>query len=106
MLDQQRNVFLALTQRGQFDMEYVQPVEKVGPERALFDHVFEVLVGGGHASEIDFDDLIPADAGDLALLQYAQQIGLRLQADVADLVEKNRAAFGDFELAFLAVLRR
>ena len=62
------------------------------------------FVGGGDATEIDLDLLVAADAGDLVVLQHAQQIGLRLQADVADLVEKNRAAFGDLKFPFLAIL--
>ena len=90
---------------GQLDAEHVEPVKKIGTERALFDHVLEILVGGGHAAEIDFDDLVAAHARDLALLQHAQQVGLRLQADVADFVEKYRAAFGDFKFSLLAVLR-
>ena len=63
------------------------------------------LISGGNAAEIDLDNLIAADARDLALLQHAQQIGLRLQADVADFVEKYRAAFGDFKFSLLAILR-
>jgi hypothetical protein len=38
-------------------------------------------------------------------LQHAQQIGLGLQADVPNLVQKNGSAFRDFEFPFLAVLR-
>ena len=41
---------------------------------------------------------------ELALLQHAQQLHLRRQVDVADLVEKQRAALGELEPAFLALL--
>ena len=73
VFDERGNVFAALAQRGQFDAEDVEPVKQVRTECALFDHVLEILVGGGHAAEVDLDDLVAADAGDLALLQHAQQ---------------------------------
>jgi hypothetical protein len=41
----------------------------------------------------------PADAVELALLQHAQQAGLRLRRHVADLVEEQRAAVGLLEAA-------
>ena len=105
MLDQQRNVFAALAQRRELNSKHIQPVKKIGAEGALFDHFFEIFVSRGNAPEIDLDNLIAADARDLALLQHAQQIGLSLQADIADFVEKYRAAFGDFKFSLLAILR-
>ena len=105
VVDQRRDIVAALAQRRQFDVEDIEPVEKVGAELALLDQLFQILVGGGDAAEVHLDDLVAAHARDLALLQNAQQIGLRLQADVANFVEENRSAFGNFELAFLAVLR-
>src|SRR5271165_1185696 len=105
VLDQRRNVFAALAQGRKLDVKDIQPVEEVGSERAVFDHSFEIFVGGGDAAEVYFDNLIAADASDLALLQYAQQVSLRLQADIANLVEEYRAPFGDFEFSFLAILR-
>ena len=105
VVDEHGDVLAAVAQRRQFDAEDVEPVKKVGAELAFLDQFFEVLVGGGDAAEVHVDDLVAANAGDFALLQHPQQIGLRLEGDVADLIEENRSAFGDFELAFLAVLR-
>jgi hypothetical protein len=39
---------------------------------------------------------------ELAVLQHAQDLGLRLHAHGADLVEEEGAAIGDLEKAFLA----
>src|SRR5947199_1726773 len=105
MLYQDRNVFAPLPQGWQFDMKYVEPVEQIRPERALFDHRLEILVGRGHTAKINLDDLVSANARDLALLQHAQQIGLRLQADVANLVQEDRSTFCDFKFPLLAILR-
>ena len=45
-----------------------------------------------------------ADALELALLQHAQQLRLRLERQLADLVEEQRAAVGELE-APAALLR-
>ena len=90
---------------GSSNAKHIQPVKKIGAEGAFFDHIFEIFISRGNAAEIDFDNLIAADARDLTLLQHAQQIGLRLQADIADFVEEYRATFGDFKFSLLAILR-
>ena len=105
MIDEQRDVLLALAQRRQRDAENIQAVVKVGAEGSLFDQRRQILVGGGDGAEIHFDRLVAAHARDLLFLEDAQQVGLSFQADVGNLVEKNRAPFGDFKLALLAVLR-
>ena len=48
---------------------------------------------------------VPPDALELALLQHAQELDLRGQVDVADLVEEQRAALGQLEAALLPLLR-
>ena len=48
---------------------------------------------------------VPPSALELALLQHAQQLHLRAEVDVADLVEKQRAAVGQLEAALLPRLR-
>ena len=42
-----------------------------------------------------------AQVHELAVLQDAQDLGLRLHAHGADFIEEERAAIGDFEQAFL-----
>src|SRR5208282_4410692 len=88
-----------------FNAKNIQPVEKVGTKLSFIDQFSQVFVGGGDTTEIHLDNLVAAHARNLVLLQHTQQVGLGLERDVADLVEKNRAAFGDFKFAFLAVLR-
>ena len=53
----------------------------------------------------DLDRLGAAEALELALLQHAQQLHLRLQVDVADFVEEQRAALGQLEAALAALVR-
>src|SRR5579864_3919545 len=105
MFDEQRDIFPPVAQRWQFNVKNVEPVEQVRTEGALVNHLLEILVGGGYATEIHLDNLVPAHSCNLTLLQDSQQIGLRLQADIADFVQKNCAALSNFELPLLAVLR-
>ena len=99
MPDQVGHVLDALAQRRQPQRHDVEPVEQVLAEQALLDQDAQVLVGGGDDAHIGLDRGAPADRGVLALLQHAQQPGLRLHRHVADLVEEQRAAFGLLEAA-------
>src|ERR1039458_7326972 len=85
--------------------EHVQPVVKIRPEGAVLDQGLQIFVGGGDRPEIHLDLLVAAHPHDLLLLQHPQQVGLRLKADVADLVEENTASVSHLELALFAVLR-
>ena len=90
--DQRRNVVEPLAQRRQADRHDVEAVEQILAEQALADQLAQVAVGGGDDADIGADRRAPADRGELALLQHAQQPGLRLERHVADLVEEQRAA--------------
>ena len=56
-------------------------------------------MGRGDDAHVDRLHLAAADAGELALLQHAQQLGLGVERHVADLVEEERAAARLLELA-------
>ena len=56
-------------------------------------------VGGGENAHVDAAGLRRAYALQLAGLKHAQQLGLLAQRDVGDLVQKKRAAVGQFEAA-------
>jgi hypothetical protein len=63
-------------------------------------------VGGGHHAHVDRDRLRAAEAGDLALLERAQELDLRGRRDLADLVEEQRARVGELEAARAGAPRR
>ena len=62
---------------------------------------FEIAVGGGDHADIHFGSLIAAHGPDFLLLQDPQQLGLHLQGQFADLIEKDRAAVRRLEQASL-----
>src|SRR6266446_3241513 len=93
------DILAALSQRWQADGNYIEAIKQVLAELALANRLAQVAMGGGDDPHIGFDRQPAADDGELALLQYTQQPGLRLQRHVADLVQEQRAASGLFEAA-------
>ena len=99
MLGEQRDVVAPLAQRQRLDREHAEPVVEVLAEPAALHLLLEVAVGGGDHAHVDGAGALLADALELALLQHAQQLGLQLERDLADLVEEQRAAVGELEAA-------
>ena len=83
----------------------VEPVEEILAEPALLHHLPQIDVGRGDDADVDLDRLHAAEPHELALLNDAQQLGLRLERDVADFVEEDRAAVGEVEQPLLRVDR-
>ena len=71
----------------------------------LLHHLPQVDVGRGDDPDVDLDRLHAAEAHEIALLDHAQQLGLRLERDVADLVEEDAALVGEVEHPLLRVDR-
>ena len=80
------------THRG--DVEAIPEVLAKGPGR---DHLLEAPMRGRDHPGVDGALARLSDAAHRALLQHAGELGLQRQAHVADLVEKERAAFGLLE---------
>ncbi len=91
----------AIAQRRHLDRHDIEPVEEVLAELPFLDRLVEIDVGRGDETQVGLDRLHAADALDLAFLDRAQQLGLQLVAKIADLVEEQRAAGGELELADL-----
>ena len=80
-------------------------MQQVGAEAAFGDQRFQRLVGRRDHAHVDFDQLAPADAEELAFGEHAQQPRLQRRRHVADLVQEQRAAMGLLEAADMAPVR-
>ena len=87
---------------GSVDRHDVQAVEEVLAEAAGAHLVAQVAVGRGDQAHVDVQRLGAADAVEAPFLDHAQQLGLRGERHLADLVEEQRAAVGELEAARLA----
>ena len=102
MLDEQRRVAGALTERREADRDDVESVEEILAERALRDQLLQIAVRRCDEADVDAHRLDPADALELALLERAKELHLHLDGDLADLVEEQRAAVRELEASGLA----
>ncbi len=99
---QNGDVLATLAQGRQMQPHHVEAVEEVLAKLAIFHSQQQVLVGGGHDADVDLDLLCAADALETALLEHAQELDLEVGGQLADFVEKQGAAVGEFEAAALA----
>src|SRR5262249_39047608 len=90
-----------LAQRRQLDRNDVDPVVEVFAELAFLDGAFQVDVGRGDETEFRLDRLGAADTLDFAFLNRPQQLGLKIEAQIADLVQEQRAVRRELDLAEL-----
>src|SRR5690606_21334783 len=92
------DVAATLAQRRDAQREHVEAVIQVGAEPALRDLRREIAVRRRDDANVHLQRRVGADALDLAFLQRAQELGLRAERQLADLVEEQRAAIGELEL--------
>src|SRR5216110_2346047 len=101
--DQEQEVVAPLAQRGQVHGHHVEAVVEVGAERALLQAERQVAVGGRDDAHVDVDRLGAAHAQELAVLEDAQQLGLRPWTHLADLVQEERASWASSNCPSLRV---
>ena len=97
--DEIGKILRALPQRRQDQGKNIDAVEQIAAKLVSFDEVFKVAVRGNEHSDVDLDGLVCADALDFAFFEDAEELGLHGDGHVANLIEKEGAAFGLFELA-------
>ena len=95
--DELGHVLEAFAQGGHPDGEHVEPVIEVLAEASLLHEADQILVGRRDQPEVDLDRVLGADGIDLALLQRTQQLHLRIERELADLVKEQRAVTGLLE---------
>src|SRR5262245_59550428 len=96
---QQRDVFAAFAQRGQFDVYDVQAIEQVFAQFAALHGFERVFVGGRQDAHVHGDLFRAAEPPHLAVFEHAQQLRLQHHRHLGDLVQKERARVGQLETA-------
>src|SRR4051794_19887677 len=101
MFHEHRNILAALTQRRDVNRYHVQAVVEVLLKTSIAHHLAEVPVRCRNHAHVDSLRPLRAERFELTLLQNAQQLGLKRRAHRADLIEEDRAAVRERELALL-----
>src|SRR5258708_1568594 len=102
---QQHDVARALSKWYQTDVEHLQPVEEVFAKVATLDRLAQAAVGRRNDPAVGLQQPCPAKPLKFSLLKHAQELGLRRQAHLADLVEEQHTTGGELDLSRLGLLR-
>src|SRR5664280_2243035 len=100
LFSQELHVFRMLPKRRHVDGHDVEPKVEILPKLVFLDAFFEPPIGGGDDPDIDLEGAVAPDSLELTLLQDAQELGLEVGWNFADLVEQDRSAVGQFKPAF------
>ena len=103
MLDEERNVLRALGEAGNAQLDRAEAVEKIFAEASGENFGAQIAIRCGDHSNVNGADFGRADALDLAILNYAEQLGLHGKRSFADFIEEDGAAVGEFEEAGASV---
>ncbi len=83
------------------DRQHIQAIVEIFPQPAGGDGCLQGDVGGRDDTHIRLDRLASADPQDLSLLQETEQQHLQIGRHVSDLVEKQGAVLGVFDMPAL-----
>jgi hypothetical protein len=95
------NVFAAITQRWQLDGKYIQAKVEVTSKFAISYHFRQVAMSCSYESNIHLVSSTATQAFEFLFLQYAQQFGLKLRGNIANLIQEEGAFIGQLEAAQL-----
>ena len=98
---QRQNLVLALAQRWKLQVHRVDAIVQVLAESAVLYHLWNVAVGSTDKTDINRYLFGIADTHDSTILQHAQEFGLQVQWDIANLIEEECAAVGLLELTHM-----
>src|SRR3989441_6582317 len=94
MLHEPGDFVAAFAQRANRQRDDVQAVEEILAELAFAHELFEVLVSGGKDADVHGQRGRFAERRDFTRFEEAEQLGLEVEAQLADFVEEEGAVTG------------
>jgi len=91
------NIFAALAQRRQLQVNHIQAVIQILAESPFANQRQQINIGRRDDAHIDLELLGPAQPHEFAFLNHAQQLCLCLRANRRDFIEENRSLVGNFK---------
>src|SRR5688572_20322938 len=102
VIRQERNVFDALAQRGNRDLDDIQAVIQIFTQLFAANRVARITIGCRHKTHIDYSILFfTSDAPHDAVLQYAKHLRLEGHRHLGELVQEERAPIRELEKSHL-----
>src|SRR6476646_5506113 len=94
---QQWNVLFAIAKRRNKKGNHVKAIKQVFTEVAFGNLLFQILVCRSYQTHINAQGLTATDRREELIVERTQHLRLRLEAHIADLVEKQRTAIGTLQ---------
>ena len=98
VVGQDGHVVEAVAERRHVELHHLEAVEEVAAEGAVAYRLFERSVRRGDHAHIHLDRHVPAHALERVPLQHAEELRLRAERHLADLVQEDGAVVGGLEL--------
>ena len=102
---QQRHIRRAVTQRRRPKLDHAQSEIKILAKLTRIDEFLQVFIGRSDNAHIDGECLAAAHPFECPFAQKTKQLHLRRLVDLANLIQKQRAALGLLEPADAALVR-
>src|SRR5688500_17219660 len=90
---------MARAERRQLDARHRHAVEEIVAESSATDLVVQIAPRRGEDANVDLDRALAADARELPSLEHTEELRLKLERQVADLVDEERPAVRALEHA-------
>src|SRR3990172_700814 len=100
-VDERLQVFTTLPYGGDVERDLLDAVKKILPELSRFHHLSEVPVRRRDDTHVHLSPARSTDRMDRFVVQELEELRLRNQRKLADLVEKDRSAMGQLEQTLL-----
>jgi hypothetical protein len=97
MRGERRDVFGAIAQRWNVNVDDVETIEQILPELSVRHRLLEIPVRRREHVHVDVETAHAAHAPKLVRLDDVEKLGLHRFRHVADLVEEHRPLVGDLE---------
>src|SRR3954471_8663055 len=104
MIGEGKDVLASLPQGRDADLDDIEPVVEILAEPARADLVGQIAIGGGDQPDIHLDVVVRSHRPDAPLLDGAKQLYLKVERELADLVEEERSVLGGLEEPLLGAL--
>jgi len=105
MIDQKGDVLLPLPEGGQANIDDFEAIIEIFPEFILADQGGKIAIRRRQDADVGLNGPDPADAGDFTVLDGPEDLGLGRQGHIADFVEEDAAAAGQFEFTLFLLDR-
>ena len=93
VINDRGNLRSSFAQRRHAQTNHVQTIVQIFAKTALGDHLFQISVRCGDDPNVHFDGALFTKRLNLSFLSKTEQFRLQVERQVADFVEKERAAF-------------